>query len=561
MKRSYFKLLWVAIAFLVTTANSSLFAQAPTYSGGTGTQADPFMISTPQDLLALSITEAEEHWVENTYFKLTNDIDMDGITGMLSIGYEYKVDGVTQIAQFKGKFDGNYHVIHNLSITESRSANVLVGHGLFGSTLRAEVKNLGLVNPYIKVVAERVGAILGNAAQTTMENCFIMGGSIEGQTKVGGIMGKPNWGTIVKNCFSSVEIRARYIKNAGIFGDIDNVTETCLFENLVFYGGFGTSELWGNETQGNPGFGFKASGAGYIHIEDTEVTKNIYTIIQGTPDYSTVNVKLPSEFTQQATYAGFDFTEVTGQWVMKENSFAVLKGFNNAIYSGLPTFSALPLQVVASDNSPITNAIVTINDEEYLTNAEGQIDELFLPGNYDFTITKDGYQAYSGSINTENEEMSYVVLLGTGETTYNVSLQFMDVDRNPIEGVSVTITDNGFFSTTLSTNSEGVISLNNLLAKEYSYTATKYLFLDKTSGFTVTQNEILSITLAKDNRPPVANAGLSRTARSGELVTLDASLSTDPNGDEIFYHWEPVNHSLNYISSTGIQSNQHFYCS
>jgi len=39
------------------------------------------------------------------------------------------------------------------------------------------------------------------------------------------------------------------------------------------------------------------------------------------------------------------------------------------------------------------------------------------------------------------------------------------------------------------------------------------------------------------NTPPTANAGQSQTVFKGELVSLDGSASSDPDGDEITYAW------------------------
>ncbi len=48
------------------------------------------------------------------------------------------------------------------------------------------------------------------------------------------------------------------------------------------------------------------------------------------------------------------------------------------------------------------------------------------------------------------------------------------------------------------------------------------------------------VTPADINSPPVADAGLDRSAHIGEVVALDGSGSYDPDGDPITYLWHLV---------------------
>ena len=155
--------------------------------------------------------------------KLIGDIDMDGVdwTPIGSTKLYYNDTNYTE-KDYEGTFDGNGHVIRNLSITGSASGDY--SYGLFG-TLSGSVKMLGIEGfTYTGAGKDsRVGAIVGQMIDgSKVENCYARNVNINTQVGTtngvaGGIAGCNYAGTIA-NCYTaSVNITAgRY---AGIVGD------------------------------------------------------------------------------------------------------------------------------------------------------------------------------------------------------------------------------------------------------------------------------------------------------------------------------------------------------
>ena len=138
-------------------------------------------------------------------FVMTNDIDASGTTLTEGIGKDSS-------KAFKGTFLGNGYEIKNLSY--EADATVSFGYlGLFGYTDGATIKDLGLSNVTIsnQSHAKDVGALIGEAYNSTIENCYVSGGSInhnmdvKTSSSVGGLVGE-SYDLSINNCFSSIDI-------------------------------------------------------------------------------------------------------------------------------------------------------------------------------------------------------------------------------------------------------------------------------------------------------------------------------------------------------------------
>ena len=171
---------------------------------GTGTEADPYEISSAAELagLAKNISDAisttttipvESSLVSGMYFaytgkyfKLITDIDLNN--------KEWTPIGRYGM-RFNGVFDGNGHTIKNLKMTKEHT-----GAGLFGATGRnARITDLGLVGVDIQTgVGSAVDYVSGgDVSQTIMNRCRGFGALI-GAAVPGGTASEP----MVENCFA-----------------------------------------------------------------------------------------------------------------------------------------------------------------------------------------------------------------------------------------------------------------------------------------------------------------------------------------------------------------------
>jgi hypothetical protein len=178
----------VVLAVLFCMAGWTMAAD-PEYSGGQGTEEDPFQIATADDLFALS--NASGHWEK--YFVQTANIYFTSWDS-----YGWGPIGSTSTWAFKGFYDGDGHVIDNLFINRSQFFV-----GLFGYLDGATIMNLGVTNVDVRGDG-RVGAIAGVNGGGLIKNCYSTGSIEATGTSIGGLVGT-NHGTI-ENSYSTASV-------------------------------------------------------------------------------------------------------------------------------------------------------------------------------------------------------------------------------------------------------------------------------------------------------------------------------------------------------------------
>lgn len=165
-----------------------------TFAGGDGSESNPFLIGTPNQLKLL-----EEYKTMNKYFKLISNIDLSGIS-WTPVG-NYSSD-LTQSA-FQGTFDGNGYKIKNLNYEDTSRQNA----GLFGYLYNSTIKNLILENCSVKASAY-VGTLSGAAKKSTIyrvgvRNSTVIGTSSSTNPYSAGLIGDISGGVLIEESFAS----------------------------------------------------------------------------------------------------------------------------------------------------------------------------------------------------------------------------------------------------------------------------------------------------------------------------------------------------------------------
>jgi hypothetical protein len=203
--------LWLLAGVLIISA--PIFAAS--YGGGSGTETDPYQIWTAEQMNTIGANL--DDWGKS--FILMADIDMSTYTGTQynRIGKDY--------TPFNGNFDGDGHIVRNLTYTTVEFVSQVGLFGIIGSG--AFIKNLGMENVNMLSGGSNIGGLVGynsgriaacystgtvigidnvgglvghNFFSSTITSCY-SAGTVNGETKVGGLVGYNNGGTIT-SCFT-----------------------------------------------------------------------------------------------------------------------------------------------------------------------------------------------------------------------------------------------------------------------------------------------------------------------------------------------------------------------
>jgi len=225
----------LGLAILAVYFCISGFVLAGTYSGGDGTAAKPYQISSPADWQTLMTTPGD--W--GKHFVLTADIDLGG--KQTPVG--------NNTTPFVGRLDGSGYTIGSVNIYLPDSDYV----GLFGRIGAAgQVGNLKLIG--VQVFGKRYTGGLCGANFGQITDCSVTGWVQSDDWYVGGLCGLNNAGTVSRS-YAAVYVFGESLYVGGLCGgNYQGTIISCYSSSNVFGGG--------NHVGGLCGYNFSS---GQIH--------------------------------------------------------------------------------------------------------------------------------------------------------------------------------------------------------------------------------------------------------------------------------------------------------
>src|SRR3989344_5330301 len=254
------------------------------------------------------------------------------------------------------------------------------------------------------------------------------------------------------------------------------------------------------------------------------------------------------------------------KWAKNYESSITIRNTETASFFYTISSSNVPVSVsiyIVNDNylplSHILTQIITKEDYEkqgYIySNGElklGYTSSLITINPNDYGLTEGNYKIQIEIKDEKHYERNSVLaleLIVTKETSNKAPTAVIDVSPSKTVKIDTPVT----FSGLRSYDEDGSIAeydwaqLSGYEAFEFDEKASELIVTPTKEGYfsfvlKVKDNEGLESSLVlEENNAPVANAGLDLFAKVGSIVTLDGSLSSDPEGDMITHLWKQIN--------------------
>ena len=235
MKKRIGSLLLILALCFTLLPTAAFAAEAPLFGGGTGTQQDPWLITSQADLIALAeflnsgkaetLDTDENANIGNChgyYFKQTADIDLTEVA--------WEPIGYSGAYYFAGNYDGDGHTISNATSTGRNDDEGHATAGIFGWVAFGSVENLHVKNANFVATGQNnysyVGGIAGVCYGSSIINCSVVNSFLESKRNsnnncAGSIVGYSTGGTFEKCAAENNQVKTMAY-GGGFVGEVDD---------------------------------------------------------------------------------------------------------------------------------------------------------------------------------------------------------------------------------------------------------------------------------------------------------------------------------------------------
>lgn len=219
---------------------------APIPFDGLGSEDDPYLLKTKDDLIKLSkATSVTFQLFENTYFKIVNDIDLEKDPEFLGICASLTTNSSDAHVQFKGHIDGGGHFIHNMYLKDCVVWTTEPSEGKLGTPKTGTNGSLSYKGFIGRLHPEGSLKNLNIAADCSLTNFWATSAAVVGYNYglvencknyadvngyscwIGGIVGQNTKEGVIRNCYNAGKVSSGYMNAGGIAGTNYGLIENC----------------------------------------------------------------------------------------------------------------------------------------------------------------------------------------------------------------------------------------------------------------------------------------------------------------------------------------------
>jgi hypothetical protein len=249
---------------------------AESFSDGSGTEEDPYLISTGSELayLASEINGSNANIYYNKYYRLTDNIDLGGKEWNPIGCYRYGNGDFANNRAFCGHFDGDGYTVSNFKITEPKEMYYWY-FGLFGY-VQGSIENLAVKDFVVDIDVTSlvyIGGVAGMCVGETssISNCYAEGHIVaiahNTYAHIGVLIGNMAYGS-VSNSSSAGSISVKSYGNIVLGGLVG-------YSNVTISHSYSTADLTAESTNGNVQVGGLVGKQMYGSISKSFATGNI----------------------------------------------------------------------------------------------------------------------------------------------------------------------------------------------------------------------------------------------------------------------------------------------